>query len=160
MYFPESNCPFYRVTHFSHYSPHNVPFPDRQWSLMAEISESPFKPVDRTRIVDDTLDGLRATSLVTRGDDVHHTWHVRLERGYPIPSLGRDAALATLLPALEARDVYSRGRFGAWKYEVSNQDHSFAQGVEVVDRWLDGAFEPTLHTPDAVNARPRAAAAR
>ena len=24
MYFPESNCPFYRVTHFSHYAPANV----------------------------------------------------------------------------------------------------------------------------------------
>lgn len=160
IYFPESNCPFYRVTHFSHYSPYNVPFPDRQWSLMAEIAESPFKPVNRGRVVDETLEGLRATSLVATGDVVHHAWHTRLERGYPIPSLGRDAALRTLLPALEARDVYSRGRFGAWKYEVSNQDHSFAQGVEAVDRWLDGTFERTLHTPDEVNARPRAAAAR
>src|SRR5262249_7528611 len=46
MYFPESNCPFYRVTHFSHYSPNNVQDPSRQWSLMAEVSESPHRPVD------------------------------------------------------------------------------------------------------------------
>jgi hypothetical protein len=127
---------------------------------MAEISESPFKPVAGAAVVHETLDGLRATSLLEPGDVVHHTWHTRLERGYPIPSLGRDAALGTLLPLLESRNVYSRGRFGAWKYEVSNQDHSFAQGVEAVDRWFDGTFERTLHTPDAVNARPRAAAAR
>ena len=40
MYFPEDDCPFYRVTHFSHYSPNNVPDITRYWSLMAEVSES------------------------------------------------------------------------------------------------------------------------
>ena len=80
-------------------------------------------------------------------------WHHREEHGYPTPSRARDEALGILLPALEARGVYSRGRFGAWKYEVSNQDHSCMQGVELADRLLgvgDGS-EPTLETPDAVN---------
>lgn len=161
MYFPEENCPFYRVTHFSRYSPQNVPDPSRQWSLMAEVSESRYKPVDAGRVVTDTIDGMLATGLIRRRDDVHHTWHTRLEYGYPVPSLGRDEALGRLQPALEACDVYSRGRFGAWKYEVSNQDHSFAQGVEVVDRWLLGRVEETLNTPEIVNARrptPRASA--
>jgi hypothetical protein len=40
--------------------------------------------------------------------------------------------------------VYSRGRFGAWKYEVGNMDHSFMQGVEVVDRLLNETEEYTL----------------
>ena len=70
-----------------------------------------------------------------------------------MPTLGRDRALAEIRPRFEERDVFSRGRFGAWKYEVSNQDHSFAQGVEAVDRWLDGAPERTLDDPAAVNAR-------
>jgi protoporphyrinogen oxidase len=153
MYFPESNCPFYRVTHFSHYSPNNVPQPSKQWSLMAEVSESPHRPVDSARVVSDVVHGLIATSLVPSAQRVHHTWHRRLEHGYPVPSLDRDRALDGIQATLLARDVYSRGRFGAWKYEVSNQDHSFAQGVEAVDAWLDGAEEVTLQRPDAVNAR-------
>ena len=157
MYFPERDCPFYRVTHFSHYSPHNVPDPSNQWSLMAEVSESRHKPVDAARVESDTIDGLVATGLVADRAAVHHTWHCRLEHGYPVPSLRRDRALRAVLPALEAREVYSRGRFGAWKYEVSNQDHSVAQGVEVVDRWLAGGAEETLNAPGIVNARRPAA---
>jgi protoporphyrinogen oxidase len=153
MYFPEEDCPFYRVTHFSHYSPNNVPDISRCWSLMAEVAESAVKPVDITRVVDDTVDGLVNTSLIPSRASVHHTWHRRLPHGYPTPSRERDAALDAVLPALEARGVYSRGRFGAWKYEVSNQDHSFAQGVECVDHLLEGSEETTLRRPEVVNAR-------
>jgi len=46
IYFPEPDVPFYRVTVFSNYSPNNVPQPGKQYSLMAEISESSEKPVD------------------------------------------------------------------------------------------------------------------
>ena len=61
MYFPENDCPFYRVTVFSNYSPNNVPEPSSQWSLMAETAESSFKPVDASRIVAETIEGMRAT---------------------------------------------------------------------------------------------------
>ena len=153
MYFPESDCPFYRVTHFSHYSPNNVPNASTQWSLMAEVSESPDCPVDCDRVRSDVVRGLIATSLLSSERQVHHTWHTRLEHGYPVPSLNRDRGLEGIQTMLRARDVYSRGRFGAWKYEVSNQDHSFAQGVEAVGAWLDAAGEGTLQRPDEVNAR-------
>ena len=59
MYFPENDCPFYRVTVFSNYSPNNVPEPSSQWSLMAETAESSFKPVDASRIVAETIEGMR-----------------------------------------------------------------------------------------------------
>ena len=153
MYFPENDCPFYRVTHFSRYSPNNVPDITRHWSLMAEVSESRAKAVDADRVVADTIDGLINTALIRHRSAVHHAWHRRLPHGYPTPSRGRDRALAAILPALEARGVYSRGRFGAWKYEVSNQDHSFAQGVECVDHRLSGSPETTLREPEVVNAR-------
>ena len=153
MYFPEANCPFYRVTHFSHYSPNNVPDPSTQWSLMAEVSESVHRPVDHATVVADVVRGMVATRLIASEAQVHHVWHTRLEHGYPVPSVHRDRGLTGIQTALEARDVFSRGRFGAWKYEVSNQDHSFAQGVEAVDALLDGSEEETLKRPDVVNAR-------
>ena len=45
----------------------------------------------------------------------------RLEHGYPTPSLGRDAVLKQSLPWLRSHNIWSRGRFGAYKYEVANQ---------------------------------------
>ena len=55
---------------------------------------------------------------------------------YPVPTLGRDAALAVIQPWLTEHDIYSRGRFGAWRYEIGNTDHSVMMGVEVVDHLL------------------------
>jgi len=42
----------------------------------------------------------------------------RLEHGYPTPTLGRDTVLAEALPWLRARGIWSRGRFGSYKYEA------------------------------------------
>ena len=151
MYFPEPTCPFYRVTVFSHYSPFNVPDADRYWSLMAEVSETDRAGVSVDALREDVARGLVQAGLITSRAQIHHIWHRRLAYGYPLPSLRRDEALGAILPALESSGVYSRGRFGAWKYEVSNQDHSFAQGVELVDRWLTGSAERTLHDAGGVN---------
>ncbi len=156
IYFPEDNCPFYRVTVFSRYAPANVPNPQRNWSLLCEVSESADKAVDVStvvsEVVSEVIDGLLATGLIESSSSVVSRWHTRLEHGYPTPTLGRDDALSVLLPALEREEIYSRGRFGAWKYEVSNQDHSLMQGIEVIDRLLGAGRELTLHRPDIVNA--------
>ena len=53
--------------------------------------------------------------------------------------------LGEIDPALRDSGIFSRGRFGAWKYEVSNQDHSVMQGVEAVDHLLSGKQERTYH---------------
>jgi hypothetical protein len=58
MYFPESNCPFYRVTYLSNYSPFMTPDKATHYSLLCETSYSEFKSVDGKRIVDDTIRGL------------------------------------------------------------------------------------------------------
>jgi protoporphyrinogen oxidase len=153
MYFPEDDCPFYRVTVFSHYSPFNVPDSRDYWSLMAEVSESPYKPVNAGTLLEAVVAGALSTGLIERREDIVSTWSYRAEYGYPTPGVHRDEALAGIIPLFEARDVYSRGRFGAWKYEVSNQDHSFMQGVEVVERLLHGRTEITVRDSNHANAK-------
>ena len=86
-------------------------------------------------------------------DEVVSVYYRRLEHGYPTPSLGRDACLDKALPYLKERDVWSRGRFGSYKYEVANQDHSCMLGVEAVDNILFGTKEFTLNYPGLANER-------
>jgi protoporphyrinogen oxidase len=144
MYFPEPDTPFYRVTVFSNYSPFNVAQPGAQWSLMAEVSESPVKPVNAAAVVDDVITGFRNAGFIGDRARIVTRFHRRLPHGYPTPWLGRDDVLEAVLPALESRGILSRGRFGAWRYEVSNQDHACLQGVEAVDHLLMGSEENTV----------------
>lgn len=152
MYFPESNSPYYRVTVFSNYSPDNVPPVGEHWSLMAEVCETSHRPVDARALRVEVLRALREDGLIDARSEVVSFWHRREEHGYPTPFLGRDALLAALLPGLERLRIHSRGRFGAWRYEVSNQDHSFMQGVELVERLLGVGEEVTLFDPARANS--------
>lgn len=132
------------------------------WSLMFEISESSYKPVaqddvlvgGRTypRIVLDTLKGAIATGLIAHSDEVVSVYHRRLEHGYPTPSLKRESVLQKALPELRNHGIWSRGRFGSYRYEVANQDHSLMLGVEAVDSILFGSQEVTLEHANIVNA--------
>lgn len=145
IYFPDDNCCFYRATYFSNYSPNNVPEPERYYSLMCETSYSAHNPEDKGRIVKKTIKGLVNAGLISDADKdlIETTYLVQADYAYPIPTLERDKALSIIQPYLEERGIYSRGRFGAWKYEIGNMDHSIMQGVEVADRILEGKEEKT-----------------
>jgi protoporphyrinogen oxidase len=146
MYFPEANCPFYRVTYLSNYSPYMTPDMDKYYSLLTETSYSDFKPEDGRTIVDRTIKGLISAGLITEKDqdDVVDTWLFDARYSYPTPTVERDQILSQAIPFLERHDVYSRGRFGMWKYEVANTDHSLMQGVELINRLFLGEPEQTI----------------
>ena len=143
MYFPEENCPFYRVTYLSNYSPEVVPDATRQYSLLAEVSRSDLKPVNLDTVVEEVLDGFVRTKLLSPADrkDVVDTHLITREYTYPIPTIRRDEALSQIQPWLESRAIYSRGRFGAWKYEIGNMDHSVQMGAELANRLVRGTAE-------------------
>ena len=147
MYFPQDDSPFYRVTYLSNYSPNMTPG-DGYYSLLCETSWSPHKPVSRETIVEETIAGLKNSKLLDERESerIVSTHLMEVDYLLPVPTLGRDEALRTVHRFLEERKIYSRGRFGGWKYEVGNMDHSVMQGVEWVDRMLRGATETVYST--------------
>ena len=142
IYFPEPDVPFYRVTYLSNYSPYITPGPD-QTLFLTETSRSPHKPEPEADIVERVVDGLIATGLMTESDRelILTTWLCSPDMSYPVPSVTRDAALGVIQPWLRSQDIWSRGRFGAWLYEIGNMDHSAMQGVEFVNCALTGEPE-------------------
>lgn len=152
MYFPEDNCPFYRVTYLSNYSPFMTPDKHNFYSLLCEVSESDHKPTSGDRgknpdaVIDECITGLENAGLLEPGEraNIVSRWCYYADYSYPTPSVERDEILSAVIPWLESRDVYSRGRFGMWKYEVSNTDHTLMQGVELVNRLVLGEPETTI----------------
>lgn len=151
IYFAGPQIPFHRLTVFSRYSPAHVPRPGH-WSLMAEIASSSYKAGPKDAVAE-TIHALRELGFVDASHSIVSCWHYRNSTGYPVPTLGRDAALETLQQELASRNIFSRGRFGGWKYEVSNQDQAFMQGVEVIDYLALGVPELTYWNPEVVNDR-------
>lgn len=146
-YFPEPSSPFYRVTYLSNYSPEIAP--PGHFLLLTETSWSDHKPVDRATIVDEVIKGLVATRMIQPEDvaRIVTTHTTEVEYFYPVPTLSRDASLASIHPYLRHHQIHSRGRFGAWRYEASNMDHSVMQGVEFVNWLLLGEEERTWTPP-------------
>jgi protoporphyrinogen oxidase len=144
LYFPETTSPFYRVTYLSNYSPYIVP-DNNHFLLLTETSYSEHKPENKADIVDRVVQGLLNTKIIGPADldRIVSTYLIDVDYSYPVPTVDRNMALGTIQPYLMKHDIYSRGRFGAWEYEIGNMDHSVMQGVELVNHWLEGEPEVT-----------------
>lgn len=144
-YFPQADIPFYRLTVLSNLSKGCVPDAEANWSLMAEVAEPCESVLGTEFLIQSIVSKLDSLGLIDQ-QNVISRWHRKLPFGYPVPTITRDSILRRVLRALETQQIYSRGRFGAWLYEISNQDHSFMQGVELVNRLRGVGDETTLQS--------------
>jgi protoporphyrinogen oxidase len=138
---PAPEIPFWRINIPSNFSPGNVPDPSHTWSILCESSIAPGSDIHYEH--NQVEAALRQMGLIPDETKIISVFSAAIKHGYPVPFAGRDQLLNEVQAELEHLDIFSRGRFGGWRYEVSNQDHSFMQGVEVIDRLLEGNPEHT-----------------
>lgn len=150
-YIPDPAWPCYRVTCLSNLSPATAP--ENSWSLMAEVAESSWVPLHNRDVVQSCIDALRALRLLPSDVSILAAGIMCWKQGYPIPTRNRDSILNEVLPALRDMGNDSRGWFAAWKYEVSNQDHSRCRESKPWEHLTDGHQEITLEQPGLVNSR-------
>jgi protoporphyrinogen oxidase len=143
LYFPGDDVPFYRATNFASYARENVPFADtgRYSSYLTETAYSKARPADPATLPGRVCSGLAAVGLVATDARIASVHAIDVDYAYPIPTSERDAALAVIQPWLMASGIYSRGRFGSWRYENGNMDHATKMGIDLARLLIDGQAE-------------------
>jgi protoporphyrinogen oxidase len=143
MYFPQEHAPFYRATNFAKYAAANVPDADTQRysAYMTETSYSADKPEPRDGIEERVVAGLSASGVVANEPEVASIHVEDIPYAYPVPTLERDPALAVIQPWLMEQQIYSRGRFGSWRYEIGNMDHAVKMGIDIARNLVMGDEE-------------------
>src|SRR5262249_54481332 len=132
-------------------SPASVPSGGPRWAILCEVCTSMARPADVSSIVRDVQNALHKLPFIPREPQIETVFHASSPYAYAVPTLGRDDVLHAVQRTLRSLDIWSRGRFGGWKYEVGNMDHSFMQGVEAIDNILFGTDELTYFNPGAVD---------
>lgn len=156
VYFPESDCVFHRACIFSSFDPDSVPDeteriatmrvakPDDEhvgsgnssgpyWSLMLEVSAGPLKSISEATIMDEAIRDACAVGLLRGNDEIVSLHMTEMTHGHPLPTLDSETKVDEALKWLQSKGIYSRGRFGSFKYHLGDLDHCFIQGVEAAD---------------------------
>lgn len=132
VYYPGSDTVFHRLSFPHTFSAAMTP--DGCASIQAEISESPHKAIDRTRLVADTLEGLVRVGLLTEaesrsvadGGRVMTARVVTLDPAYIIYDHRHRTSIPSIRGYLEPLGIQTCGRFGDWEY--FNMDASMLAG--------------------------------
>jgi len=127
IYIPSPDISFFRVSVYSNYGTGNAPY--GSWSLLFETTIQPNEKVNVNDFVEKTITQARECGLLASSSRITSTFFHRESFAYPVPTMDRDDVLKPVQTVLEENDIYSRGRFGAWKYEEGNMDDAWIQGA-------------------------------
>ena len=144
LYFPTRPCRSTGSTNFARYAAANVPGGDtaRYCSFLTETAYSRHRQVEPEAARGAGAPRAGAVGLRRRRPPTVVSTHlVDIDYAYPVPTLTRDAALRTIQPWLRGHDILSRGRFGAWRYEIGNMDHAVKMGIDAARLVAEGRPE-------------------
>lgn len=149
IYFPEPEFPFYRVGF-----PGTYAIGCRRQGLCplaVEVSHRADEPWSNDALIADVTRGLERAGLIARGEPIL-TWTVRdVEGGYVIFDKHRARSVPELLRELEARSIFSIGRYGRWEH--SSMENAIRQGKDAAELLASGSFPKERTTIGRVRSR-------
>ncbi len=147
VYFPEAAYPFFRLVFPSNLCAELAP--EGGGLIAAEISNpEPGRENELERLVMACLERL---GWISHPDDVVRVARNYFPFAYPVHDLDRARRVRRLLEFLESRQVWSIGRFGAWRY--SSIDDAITEARACILRILQPASGDALKN-DAAHSAP------
>ena len=114
LYFPEDDFPFFRVSFPMNLSPSSAP--KKRSSIVAEISYSSAKPIDRSAIIDKTIKALVKAGILSETDKIEKIGSYDIKYGYPIYDHSRRENVSIIERYLKEMSILPAGRYGRWEY--------------------------------------------
>jgi protoporphyrinogen oxidase len=130
-YVPEAKYPFYRVGHYSHFSPALAP-PGKA-SLYVELADR-SRP-DLAQLLPQVAQGLIEMGIIDSPDEIEFARARRIDFAYVIFDHEYFGALDVIRPFLEESRIISSGRYGNWNY--SAMEDAIVFGKTAADRALE-----------------------
>lgn len=127
-YVPEEKYPFYRIGCYSNFSAKLAPEGGSCFYVELADRSEPDMSTLRPRVARDMVE----MGLITSVDDVLFMSPRKIEYAYVVFDHEYFSALAVIKPFLEANNIISHGRYGAWNY--SSMEDALIYGREAAGR--------------------------
>ena len=131
IYFPEEKFPFFRLVFPSNIMASLAP-PDSA-IISAEISNP--EAGEAGQLAQAVRGQLLKLGMVRQPSDIVFTEQNFLTHAYPVHDQQREAAVSELLDFFKSKDVFSIGRFGAWRY--SSIDDAIVGALDAVEEMVE-----------------------
>jgi protoporphyrinogen oxidase len=119
IYFSEKKFPFYRVGFYNQFSRGNAP--RNSSSLYVEFSRDSKKTVDLAALERLAIQSLKRSGIISDKNKILAKLWVPIRCAYVVYDFNRKPALDIIFPYLDGKNIFSIGRYGAWKYSFMEE---------------------------------------
>ncbi|MDD5674528.1 MAG: FAD-dependent oxidoreductase, partial [Chitinivibrionales bacterium] len=132
LYVPEVKFPFYRIGYYHNFSQDLVP--PGHGSLYIEVSYDPIQGIDAAATTEKIIADIIDIGIIPRREAIAAQKVIDVPFGYAIHDAERQPALKIIHEFLQAKRIFSVGRFGSWGY--TSMEDSFLQGKNAAQQVL------------------------
>jgi protoporphyrinogen oxidase len=129
IYYPKQDHSFFRISFLKNFLRDMVP--KGKSSIMAEVSYSQRREIDKRTIVDRVIKDLIKAKVLKSTDKIELIDVHNIKYGYIIYDHNRKKNLSVIKKFLMDNDIYTAGRYSSWEYYW--MDDSILDGRKVVD---------------------------